>query len=1426
VVKQKNRFNLGSGIVSKRLGVLVITLTLLVVPIALYFTLYISSRTSYLTNRDFRQLASVSIQLEDRIKQLNDLFVRGIRNTITDKNASRLRPQELFQQHLGNKKTLEADTAPETKKNLNQRDDERITKQLDAAITIRLVTGGETSTLYFIWPGSPEFPAGAKAKTELDEIVTPFIGKRSLESRKGSEHEEGFDAILIASVERKKSKDSASDTGVSSKIIFQQGSSDLDIDSLDSLANADVPDKTIDVRTLSENSTLADVRLAGTAYKIYSQPIEIPLRTAGSEIAIGSSGSESNANGEAETRWVVCGLVQASHFRHEAWAFQYTWLIAFVFATVVIFLSWPILKLQFIGPKDRLKLADVYWIGFSLLVGSVMLTFFLVYVVSYTRSEAVLDHQLEQTSFEINARFQEEVTLILKELSDLKNRGPRDFSLIEKGKTKLILTKGPKLIDSPQVGEDKYANVIRREILNDVTPEFDVKSGVYPYFRRVAWIDKEGEPRLEWTTSSNPTLLSIKDRDFFKRILDGSSRHNRVYEQTVPPELTRDSFWLEPIASRLTAEKIVVVSSSIKNKPQNAGQVDVIVLGDVAMMSLMRTIVPSDFSYRVVDNSGNDPADDNWRDPGKVLFQSSESQQSKENFFEECDNNHSLRSLVFGRATSFADLNYKGESQRVFIRPMDGFPNWSLVVSRNKQPLITSYLQILTISGFIFLAYIIILLFPLTIVYLSRIRKHNRTEWIWPAAVKTDIYRKTGYAYLLLCALSLSVILGLVRFLGIDADRWTPIVLVSLIAFTGILVLAFRAKLDWPLNKLQAIVNMFHLNKLLDRGNAYVWNVVTLLVLLGILPAVTFYKVAYNEEMKLFAKRAQLTLAQRLEERYRRVKTQYTTERADWASNPSPFGDNSTEANKFIDRRLRDSRDVYTDFWTQRSFPKQDEKTEPDPGLDGLMAYLITAVPSFNETSVETGGLTLGKAADELWEWRRPVNTNNLWGRELPSEDNLIVQLRLPGVKDTQIFTQLQRFGRTWQVALLWMVFGFAIIILVLFLIARFVVRRVFLLDFKESLYLPTRSTDDITQNVFLVQTSPFAAANGSLNGDSNLPPYDYIDLVREGWQDEWLRKLEAKATAGQAPAVVVDHFEFRMNDHAHNEQKLRLIKTLLAAKKLVVIKSSHLPSTFSFRGAARDALKRHANQSSESWAEVMTHFARAYETKAREEILREAITELSTTLNSAKPEIAQSRKDRALEVAELIRNECAGSTWLANIGKEVIESLATQDVESHYIFGQLMDRTELVYNKFWNNCSNDEKLTLLHLAQDGLLSYHDPEIEPLMQRGLIVCAPNIRLMNETFKAFVLEQCFLNVDESVKLQSAETQAKKSSYVESFQVPVIIGFVGVVLFLSFTQKDLFSSPLTLVTAATTGIPTVFKLLSLFQGDNSAQKVFNA
>lgn len=1410
--------------------VLGFTTTLLLVPIVLYFTLYISARTDYLTNRDFRQLASISSQLEDRIYNLKGLFFRAVTQTILDQSddtktsRSRILPvseqdkpkislKEEFQHNLG--LSLQAEIAPDLERSPSRKAVEERLHEGEATVTMRLATGGETSTIYFVWCATPACFMRAEASVRLEDIVSPLIGKRNLESLKGSEHQEGFDSILIASVveENAKGDQNSATPSIKSKVIFQQGASDLDIDSLNSLPRSDAVDKTVDLHSLSENSTTAEVLLADTRYRIYSQPVEIRVSTSTAKPVRAQSktipeaaehetrvdekqtdevDNNSPAQDISETHWVVCGLVQGSHFRREAWAFPYTWLIVVVFLIMVIALSWPFLKLHFIGRKDRLKLADVYWLFFSLLIGSAVLTLFMLFAVGYIRSEYVLDNQLKQFSDQVNKNFELEIQSILAQLDQLESKGAHDLS--ESNPQPSVAPRG-----SNEFELEQFPDATRINILQPEPAEIGVASENYPFFHTVVWMDENGNRRLEWTIDSKASKGGFPDRDYFTRIIEGKTRGPEVPALTNAPQ-----FWLEPITSRLTAEKIVVVSAPLKANDKAR----VIVLRGVAMTSLVNTVVPPGFGYRVIDNSGTDPSDDKWNERGKVLFQSSESQQTKENFFEECDNDRSLRSLVYGRAADFTTVNYKGETHRLFISPVKGFQNWSLVVFRNKQPLRTVYLEILTIAGFIFLGYAIILLVPFTIAYIIKIRRNTNTEWIWPTQLLADTYKKTLYANLIVLALSVAVILGALNWTG--HDRWLPIFIVSLLAFAGILVLTNWLKLHWLVSGLSSTVDRFKLNRLIDRGDAYVCNLVAVVVLAGVLPAVVFYKVAYNEGMKLYVKHAQLTMAQRLAERSRLVHAEYSTERTDRASNPSPFGTNDQDAEQFIQRRLTEGRDVYTDFFfeTRREPYNSSQPLNCDNDIDGLFSGFSEAIPWANDMNVEMQGLTYGKAADQLWCWHSEANSSTF-------------QLQLPEMKNWIIVTQLDRFFYSWTTARIFMVAGFVLIFLILLALARFMVRRIFLFDVTESLYLPTLSIANVQQNSFLVQSSPLVTVNGNSNTDCC-----YIDLATEASQNDWVTNLATRSTARHAPrTIVIDHFEFRMTDHSYNGQKLQLIRLLLAADKVIVIKCSHLPAAFSFTGPKQQCDNDKAAELFDTWAEIMTRFRRVYESKPTDAVLNKAIEDLTAELNS-NATLTQQHRDKLLELANCIRTECSVATWLNDIGKDIISSLATEhDVERNYVVGQLLDRTELLYRKLWNDCANSEKLTLLHLSQDRLLSHNDPDIKPLMQRGLIVCAPDIRLMNETFKAFVLSQCFHNVYESAEIQKAETQARSDSVLESFRIPILVGFIAAVVFLFLTQKDLANSSWTFVTAATTSLPIIFKVLGVFQSNHTGQKLFH-
>ncbi len=235
--------------VPRRLWVLILAALFLLVPIVIYFTRYISTQTNYFTNRNFRQLASISRQVEERIGSLQTAIGNAAAQTVQKQSenqamsAAPSSPGHSFQQLLTDSGLDACDDPP-----IPQRQDQKASTQIvkPPRVEMKVFTAGETSSLNFSCkvpiPGSEDKgePITFVAKIGLDAIVNPLVERNNMESIGGPEHEGGFDSILIVSLDENAGK-TASSTDKSapdftSKTIFQAGTPELDIDSLDSVA--------------------------------------------------------------------------------------------------------------------------------------------------------------------------------------------------------------------------------------------------------------------------------------------------------------------------------------------------------------------------------------------------------------------------------------------------------------------------------------------------------------------------------------------------------------------------------------------------------------------------------------------------------------------------------------------------------------------------------------------------------------------------------------------------------------------------------------------------------------------------------------------------------------------------------------------------------------------------------------------------------------------------------------------------------------------------------------------------------------------------------------------------------------------------------------------------------------------------------------
>ena len=98
-----------------------------------------------------------------------------------------------------------------------------------------------------------------------------------------------------------------------------------------------------------------------------------------------------------------------------------------------------------------------------------------------------------------------------------------------------------------------------------------------------------------------------------------------------------------------------------------------------------------------------------------------------------------LLSAVIGRSDKALNVRYLGEDHRFFITTLKGFPDWSLVVFRNKQPLRSIFFELLTSVSVLFLIYGLVIMAGFTVFYIFNV-VNERRAWLWPSEKKAAIY--------------------------------------------------------------------------------------------------------------------------------------------------------------------------------------------------------------------------------------------------------------------------------------------------------------------------------------------------------------------------------------------------------------------------------------------------------------------------------------------------------------------------------------------------------------------------------------------------------------------------------------------------------------------------------------------------------------
>ena len=908
-------------------------------------------------------------------------------------------------------------------------------------------------------------------------------------------------------------------------------------------------------------------------------------------------------------------------------------------------------------------------------------------------------------------------------------------------------------------------NVTRTGVLAEMCKDgkCDLTQNPYPYFKSVFWVNDQGDQVVKWSINSQTTkFLNVGMRKYFRSIRDGYAR-----------ELNGERYWLEPVVSQNSGGFTVAISKATKT--EGYPKASVIVL-NTSLMSLMKPAMVGGFGYRIINSDG------------EVLVPN-----VTENFFKECDQNPRLRSAVSGHLEDSVNAPYLGRDSRIHVTPIPGTPNWTLVVFRDKEHLRSGYLELVSLSSSLFVIYLAVFFLLLMLMYLAFPVTRPARHWLWPSEKSSAIYLQSIPASFLLCI-----------FAYLASTRLSDYLLAgvfSLLSMTAVLLLSVQLKQKFVMTHAERLAKL--LEGVWSRINyrfLYTLCFVPVVFLLAVLPSVAFFRLAYNEEMDLFTKYGQVTLLNSLNEREARIRAVYSR---------NLFGiGNKKATDTFVRARTDAAFDRYDNFFFDTQVNKgstlADTPGEASPG--GLLFNLRRLLPFASQSSILRHGLVANHSADNFWRWGR-IEGGKL-ALQAPQET-----LRDAANPDPSVLSVASNTPHFWMRRSSGFCFV-SVMVLVLFLLIRFVVKRVFLLDvvkLSESHDKPAVASDGAKR--FVVLGSPYTRRT------QIAPEARVLNVQAAAVDGEWAQKfdlqkfleersipingngapkLDPATLLKDAPPIAVDCFEYQFDQPQQNLQKLTLLEKLLTHKGKLLVSSTADPSDYLFEIPDNGSNDRRITEASARWARIMSNFWIQYlEDDGNIETFKE------TLKNIGNGDPAEEKL-----FAPLIR-ECAPRACLQDIGAAIARRSDFKNIRPDELIAEVLVQATTYYKFVWKSCSRHEKLTLAHAARDGFLSPNDPDLSKLVRRGLIVLKPEVRLMNESFRLFVLVQSSTDQDVVV----TEGEARSSSSWQYLKVALSVAVVVVMVFLFATQRDLYNSTLVALTSIAAGLPAVFNFFNL-------------
>jgi len=322
------------------------------------------------------------------------------------------------------------------------------------------------------------------------------------------------------------------------------------------------------------------------------------------------------------------------------------------------------------------------------------------------------------------------------------------------------------------------------------------------------------------------------------------------------------------------------------------------------------------------------------------------------------------------------------------------------------------------------------------------------------------------------------------------------------------------------------------------------------------------------------------------------------------------------------------------------------------------------------------------------------------------------------------------------------------------------------------------------------------------------IPGIEVIDLGKLATTGGW--KLDRPL-----PKVVgLDRFEFDSDNPKTNAEKLHLLEELIYVENCSVVILSTIDPMFYLASQSPASVTADGDfttsmQLLDRWANVLSLFHKL-------QVRDKTVAQFDRVVERLK----QKCNSQAFQkLAKMVEVECCRTAQLRNIGTTILKvhQHNAWQVSRARLLEEVLDRAEVHYRVLWSTCTADERLVLFQLAQDGWANpNNDVALRHLQRRNLIHRSPGFRVMNESFRRFILHAQYPQ-----EVAEWEREEKQSLW-KALKLSLITASVLVACWLLYAQQEMLNLSLGYISAFAAAGGIIIKLLTDLRSRGATSK----